>query len=40
MDEKLIIDSLVQSIKDGKFTIEQVPEQWREKVQEKVNEVK
>ena len=37
MDEKLIIDSLVQSIKVGKFTIEQVPEQWREKALEALN---
>ena len=35
--KKLIIDSLVQSINDGKFTIEQVPEQWREKVLEELS---
>ena len=37
MDDKMIIDSFVKGIKAGKFTIDQVPEQWREKVLEALN---
>lgn len=36
MDEKTLLESLAQGVKDGKFTIEQIPEVWREKVRKVV----
>lgn len=36
MDDKMIIDSFVQGIKAGKFTIEQVLEEWKEQVKEAI----
>lgn len=32
MDDKMIVETLAQAVRDGKFTIEQVPEKWREEV--------
>ena len=37
MDDKMIIETLAQAVRDGKFTIEQIPETFREKVREAVN---
>ena len=36
MGEKLISDSLVQSINDGNIKIEGIPEAWRIKVKEAI----
>ena len=36
MDEKLIIDSLVQGIKNGNIKIDGIPEAWRIKVKEEI----
>lgn len=33
MDDKLIIEKLAQAVKDGKMTLSQMPEQWKIKVQ-------
>ena len=32
MDDKMIIETLAQAVRDGGMTIEQVPEKWREEV--------
>ena len=34
--DKLIIEKLAQAVKDGTMTLEQIPEQWKIKVQEKL----
>jgi len=36
MNEKLIIETLVKSVRDGKVKIEDVPEKYRIEVQEKL----
>jgi len=34
VDDKIIIDGFVKSIKEGNLTIEQVPDKYKEQVQE------
>ena len=34
MDDKLIIEKLAQAVKDGRMALDQIPEQWRVKVEE------
>ena len=36
MNEKLIIETLVKSVQDGKVKIEDVPEKYRTQVEEKL----
>lgn len=36
MDEKLIIQTIIDKINKGELTLEQVPTQWRVKVEEKM----
>ena len=34
MDDKLIIEALVEQVKNGDIALEQIPYVWRDKVQE------
>lgn len=34
MDDKLIIEALVEQVKNGDIALEQIPDVWRDKVQE------
>jgi hypothetical protein len=36
MDEKVIIQTIIEQIKRGELTLDQVPTQWRVKVEEKM----
>lgn len=36
MEEKVIIEQLINEIKNGKITLEEIPEVWRVKVEEKL----
>jgi len=39
MDEKVIIQTIIDKIKRGELTLDQVPTQWRVKVQDQLDKI-